>query len=591
MKKFYLLPIFIFAGLFFFNPVLAAEKIDNFDASITINQDSSINVSEKIRYDFGIEQRHGIFRDIPIKYKARGGNYNLRISGISVADENGIPHKFTTSYLGNNIEIKIGDADKYVTGEKVYVINYKVKRALNYFEDHDELYWNVTGNGWPVAIMNSSVKVSLWNGSSSNIQKACFAGPYGTTDQCAQWPGTDGSEAFFTSGMLDPGEGMTVVFGFPKDVVKKPGAVQNFLEILRDNWILFFPVAVLFAMFYLWYTRGRDPKGRGTIIAEYDAPDGLSPAEVGTVMDNKAENKDISAEIINLAVRGYLKINKTEKKGIVFDSEDYLLEKLKDEKDLENTFQQDIMRNIFSGNLDVLSKIDTTDETGKLIVQKGMVLSSVRLSELKNKFYKDLDNIKDQIYQSVIKKGYYKDNPHAVKKLYSAIAIGIIFIAIFIFRGILGGLGIASCVVSGIIIGIFGFIMPARTRKGALAREYVLGLKEYLSVAEKDRIKFHNAPEKNPEHFEKLLPYAMVLGVEKEWAEQFKDMYLQNPSWYNDSSGASFSSLVFINSLNSFSSSANSAFSSAPSSASGGGSGFSGGGGGGGFGGGGGGSW
>jgi uncharacterized membrane protein len=152
-------------------------------------------------------------------------------------------------------------------------------------------------------------------------------------------------------------------------------------------------------------------------------------------------------------------------------------------------------------------------------------------------------------------------------------------------------LGAVSAIISAIIVFVFGFLMPARTHKGVLAKEYILGLKEYLMVAEKDRIKFHNAPEKNPKQFEKLLPYAMVLGVEKEWAEQFKDIYIQNPSWYNDPSGANFNSLVLLSSLNSFSSSTNSVLTSVPSSASGGGSGFGGGGGGGGFGGGGGGSW
>jgi uncharacterized membrane protein len=136
-------------------------------------------------------------------------------------------------------------------------------------------------------------------------------------------------------------------------------------------------------------------------------------------------------------------------------------------------------------------------------------------------------------------------------------------------------------------------LMPQKTLKGVATKEYILGLKKYLSVAEKDRLKFHNAPDKNPQRFEKLLPYAMVLGVEKEWAEQFKDIYKQNPNWYEDRTGSpvAFNSLIFVNSLNSFSSEANSSLYSNPSSGASGGSGFSGGGSGGGFGGGGGGSW
>jgi uncharacterized membrane protein len=249
------------------------------------------------------------------------------------------------------------------------------------------------------------------------------------------------------------------------------------------------------------------------------------------------------------------------------------------------------MKSIFSENLETLSKIDVSDETGKMMVQKGLVISSVRLSELKNKFYKSLKDIKDSVCASVVGKGYYREDPNSAKKICGTIAGIVVFGAIFFGSNLFGVIGIASLVISGFIIFAFGIIMPAPTKKGALAKEYILGLKEYLQVAEKDRIKFHNAPEKNPEHFEKLLPYAMVLGVEKEWAEQFKDIYLQNPSWYNDPSGANFNSLILVNSLSSFSTSANSTLASMPSSASGGGSGFSGGGSGGGFGGGGGGSW
>jgi len=168
---------------------------------------------------------------------------------------------------------------------------------------------------------------------------------------------------------------------------------------------------------------------------------------------------------------------------------------------------------------------------------------------------------------------------------------GTIFLMSFPNAGIFGALGITSFAISGLLIIIFGLFMPAKTRKGALAKEHILGFKKYLSVAEKDRIEFHNAPKKNPERFEKLLPYAMALGVEEEWAKQFEGIYDKQPDWYGGPSAARFNALTLTRSLNSFSSSANSTLASKPSSASGGGSGFSGGGSGGGFGGGGGGSW
>ena len=217
--------------------------------------------------------------------------------------------------------------------------------------------------------------------------------------------------------------------------------------------------------------------------------------------------------------------------------------------------------------------------------------SKVNLSDLKNKFHEKLTQITEDAYNSVVSKQYFQKNPSTVRTIYISISV-LIIVASFFTGGLWGGIGIISLVFSGALVGIFGFFMPKKTLKGVAAQEHILGLKQYLAVAEKDRIKFHNAPAKNPAQFEKLLPYAMVLGVEKEWAKQFEDIYKQSPSWYEDSSGHQFSALLLANSLHSFSSNAYSSLSSMPpSSASHGGSGFSGGGSGGGFGGGGGGSW
>ena len=144
---------------------------------------------------------------------------------------------------------------------------------------------------------------------------------------------------------------------------------------------------------------------------------------------------------------------------------------------------------------------------------------------------------------------------------------------------------------AGAIIIVIGYFMPAKTVVGVEQKRYLLGLREYINIAEKDRIKFHNAPQKSPKHFEALLPFAMVFGLEREWGKQFEGIYTTQPGWYSDSGMAGFNSYLFASSLHDFNSVAATSLSSAPSSASGGGSGFSGGGAGGGFGGGGGGSW
>lgn len=429
-------------------------------------------------------------------------------------------------------------------------------------------------------LKKTTVKVSLpQDVLSGELKSECFIGLFGSQEKCLN--NLADSAGFYSSSReLAPREGLTVVFGFPKGIVHEPSVGEKFLETLKDNGILFLPVIVLLFMLWLWRKKGRDPHGRGTIIAQYDAPDNLTPLEVGTVVDEKADKKDISAEIIHLAVKGYLKIKKTESKILFISTTDYVLEKLKKADDLENDFDKKLMSALFDNK------------------------ESVKISDLKDTFYKSLKEINEKIYASVLVKGYFPKNPEKVRKVYLGTGIGILLVGFFLgsFWDILG---VVSFILTGSIVMIFSSLMPQKTLKGVEAKEYILGLKEYLSVAEKDRLKFHNAPariatqsvtggpDKNPERFEKLLPYAMVLRVEKEWAEQFRDIYKQNPNWYEDGTGSStaFNSVIFANSLHSFSQSANSDLYSNPSSGASGGSGFSGGGGGGGFGGGGGGSW
>ncbi|MDI6778232.1 MAG: DUF2207 domain-containing protein [Patescibacteria group bacterium] len=552
------------------------EKIASFAGEIKINSDSTIDVKETIAYDFGDQQKHGIFRFIPVKYKARGGNYNLRISNIKVADENGAPYNFTTSYPGDNVEIKIGDADKFVSGTKNYVISYVIRRAVNYFPDHDELYWNFTGDKRQIPIESSSLKVILPEAAKENLQYKCFQGVFGSTNECAASVSENIIE--YNSGeILNPGEGMTIVAGWPKGITPEPTVFQKMLDIARDNWTLFVPIIVFALMFRLWSKKGRDPRGRGTIIAQYESPDQLAPAEIGTMIDGSADNQDVSATIIDLAVRGFLKIKRMEEKGFLgIKSTDYTFIKLKDEEP-ERNFEKEVMKGIFDPE-----KADANGASGE---------KEKKLSDLKNKFYKTLSDVKDLLYKGVTEKRYYTSNPNNTRILW--IVAGVMsggFLA-GIFGSIQGGWGIFSGIVSGIIILVFGWLMPAVTAKGAELKENILGFKDFLSVTETDRLKFHNAPEKNPQMFEKFLPHAMVLGVEKEWAKQFEGMYNQQPDWYEDSSGRMFSAIILSSIVSDFSSTATAAMASQPSSAAGGGSGFSGGGGGGGFGGGGGGSW
>lgn len=542
----------------------SAEEINSYQVSIDVLKNGKIAVTERIDYDFGLESRHGIYRDIPVKYWAHNGVYKLRLSDVSVTDERNKEMTIDESLIGSNKRIKIGDADILVTGKKTYVIRYTVGRAINFFEDHDELYWNAIGTGWIVPIANVQVDVRFPDGQvhANDIRLECFTGATGDQASCYQEVSEKGINFMQTA--LLPTEGMTIVVGFPKGIVIEPSASMQFLETLKDNGILALPVAVFVMCFFIWRKYGRDPKGRVTIIPQYEAPKGLSPAEVGLIVDEWEGTKDVVAEILFLASKGFLSITRTEKKNLlIFTETDYILNRLRPDEQPEKKFQQELLKGLF----------------GKK--------TEVKLSNLKQKFSDDLHAVKTKVYES-LKGVYFSGNPRTRRAIFIMVPLFVAWpIAFFLTRdfGLYGGL---SGIISGLIMGVFGFFMPSRTLRGVLAREEILGLKRYIEVAEKDRINFHNAPEKNPQHFEELLPYAVALGVEKKWAEQFKDLDMQS-SWYHGPVGSHFTAMTLVDDIGDFSGVASSTMSATKASS--GGSGFSGGGSGGGFGGGGGGSW
>lgn len=557
----------------------AGEQIRQFEAIIGLSENSSFQVREQIVYDFGNMQRHGIYRTIPVRYYTETGRRSIRIKDISVRDEHSAPYKFETNRSGDYLEIKIGDADVLITGRHEYVITYRVYGAINYFSDYDELYWNVTGNEWPVGIDNVSAEVMMPNVLVKPARSICFVGVYGSEEQCKTQDG-----ASFSADSLSAGEGMTVAISLPKGALDEPSGWERIFWFLSDNPIVAAPVIVGLFLLALWYVFGRDPKGRKVTVAQYDPPEGMSAAQAGTVYDERAENKDVAAGIIQLAVRGYLKIRRLEREGVFSKKIDWQLVPLKPADKSLPYYEQVLMDRLFSYAAPELA--GNKDSPVKQV--------SVTLSSLKNKFYKDMEEVKRQLYNNAVVEGYFPRSPHRTRVIFTTIAAILGFGSIWLSAPIVsfsGATGILSIIATAIIVLVAGYAMPVRTLKGVHATEDIAGLREYMKVAEKDRIEFHNAPAKNPERFERLLPYAMALGVEKEWAKQFADLYSQPPSWYEGGNISGFNSVILVSMMSDFRSSASSTMTSKPSSAAHGGSGFSGGFSGGGFGGGGGGSW
>ena len=562
----------LFFGLFFVSSgKVNAEVIRNFDSQIKINSDSSVLVTEKIEYDFGVTERHGIYRNIPIDYAISAGNKSISI-GVESVTIDGLNTNYEVSKSGSDEVIKIGKSDSLIMGVHVYTIVYKVKGAINYFKDFDELYFNVTGNGWSALIENSSVSLLIPSVSKEGSSISCYQGTVGSNEKC-QAEIKDNQITAKATRALGGGEGLTIALDFSKGIVYKPTKIEEIIGFAKDNPIVLLPILVAIVMFFIWRKYGKDPKGYSTIIAQYEPPKDMKPTLVGSLVDEKPDFRDITAGLIYLAEQGYVKIKRLEKEGI-FGSIDYEIELTKnDVSSLENT-EQNILKLFFENDL-------------KIGLNKK--LSSF---ERNTTFSIGAKNMIKDLYQEMTDKNFFVKNPSKVKRIYAIIAILIIFLSVKLFGSILGFTTIISIIASAVIIAIFGSQMSKKTKLGAETKDYILGFKEFLSVTEKDRLDFHNAPEKSPEQFMEFLPYAIALGVENKWAKQFENVYINQPTWYQGNFTNAFVATSFVSHLSDFSKSVNTGLALASKGAAGGrfgggGGGFSGGG----FGGGGGGSW
>jgi uncharacterized membrane protein YgcG len=548
-------------------------KIQQFSAKIFVETDSSLNVTETIEANF-IGAWHGLYRTIPIEYVTpQGLNYSLFVKLEGVTDAAGQSLKVESSRERRYLKWKIY-IDDATDAVRTITLHYSVKNGLRFFEDHDELYWNVTGDDWDVPIENASAQILLPSGV-TGIRASEFTGSYGSRAQNADVKTMDNVVEVLMLRPLAFHEGLTAVVGWDKGAVKEPGMGELVNEFIASNWPLSFPVLVFGFMFWLWYTRGRDPRV-GPIAVQYAPPDGMTPAEAGTLVDDDAAMRDITATIVDLAVRGYIVIEEKEKSqmlGLVHNK-DYVFHLKKGPKEWAGLRSHELvlLAALFANGL----------------------ISEVTLSSLENQFYKNLSNIKNSIFDELMERGYFQHRPDYVRGAFvgGGIALGVLFFLIGNSLAQRMGMApapflIAALLSGGIIVG-FGWFMSARTLTGVKALSGVLGFEDFLTHVEAGRLDRTN---QTPETFEKFLPFAMALGVEKKWVGAFQNIYSQPPAWYQGGYyNGGFHPLMFVNSLDMMTARANTVLASAPRSS--GGSGFGGGGfSGGGFGGGGGGGF
>jgi uncharacterized membrane protein len=551
------------------NLALRAERsivISSFESEILVHTDGTLDVEEKIWARFA-GSWNGIIRLIPIQYRDRLGlNYTLRLDLQSITDGAGNPLKYESGREGHHRSYKIWVPDAH-DATRAIVIRYRVRNGLKFFDSHDELYWNITGDEWEMPIERVSARIFLPEGL-QGIRTTAFTGGYGSREEAASIEQSGSLVTVRTTRPLNFREGLTAAVAWNPGVVRRPTTFDRLSGFLMSNWLLVLPILAFAGMYKIWHLRGRDPR-LNPIVAQYEPPEGMCPAEMGTLVDNYPDMRDITATLVDLAVRGYVLIEEREKDQLfgIWSKKTYQFEmRNSDWKDLK-LHERRLMEALF----------------------KGGSRSCVELTELQNQFYKELPSIRDRIFDALIGKGYYERRPDKVRQA---------FIAAGIFIGVGTGYGgvilsqqygwsevtaVISAIFTGLIILGFGYFMPSRTVAGARALERALGFEEFLERVESDRFA---RVIKTPEMFEKYLPYALALGVEKNWAQAFEGIYRGQPEWFRGGNLATFRTTSLASNLNRMTTQASTAMTSSPRGSSG--SGFSGGSSGGGFGGGGG---
>ena len=556
------------------SPARAEERILGFDSLVTVQADGSVMVTENITVSAeGSQIRRGIYRDFPTRYKDRYGNGVHVGFEVLRVERNGRPEPWFTERRANGVRVNTGNDDFLtVPATYTYSIRYRTTRQLGFFDAHDELYWNVTGNGWAFPIEAAQATVTLPAPvPPDRIRLDAYTGPEGAkgTDYQAASP-QPGLAVIRSTRALAPGEGLTIAVGFPKGLVQAPTAEQKWRWFLRDNRGVLVALGslLLLSLFYFvrWLQVGRDPPP-GPVFPRYEPSADFGPGEMRALRRMGTDGLCFTSDVVDMAVRGFLTIHQAGKHDWT------LVREPAGHPDQLTPSQRMLAAKLFKEGPEVALK-----NTNATRVRGAMTAYDASIAER-------------------LKPAYYIANGWSLAGgvLFSIAAMAVAFV-------VAGGNGIPALVVialfSVFLHFLFGFLLKAPTAEGRRRMDEIEGLKLYLGVAERDELKSLAGPGEPPaldaKRYEALLPYAMALGVEEAWTKQFTAAVglaaaqQSSPSWYVG--GQPGQPMGLANLGRSLGSSLNSQISSAstpPGSSSGGGGGGSSGGGGGGGGGGG----
>jgi hypothetical protein len=601
----------------------AEERIHSFHSDVRINQDGSIDVTETIVVKAeGRAIRRGIYRDFPTSYEDRLGQHyrvGFDFNGVKL---DGVPETWHTKRQDNGVRVYIGKSNVYLDpGIYRYELSYRTTRQLGFFDEHDELFWNVTGNDWQFPIDVASAIVHLPEGVAEPLQFTAYTGASGEAGTAWLSESGYGQVSWRTTAQLKRYEGLSVVVSWQAGFVKRPTGNQKIRWFLADNpGPVIGVIGFLLTGLYLaiaWWLRGRDPEGR-PIHARFDLPEYLSPASARYLDRMRFDNKVFTAAILSLATRGHISMQENAAREMTLSRQENAghVELPDDEKQL--------VQKLFSGKNSVTLKKGNHKQvrparTGlkEWLVKTwkgshfrrngwwlapGIALGIITLFTASVAGMKEDRAISAGIMPMLIfMPALFLALRNRESMISSKLLIGVLLIPnvlVLMVMGTFVGAWFALLAVAMIwMLFRFADLMPAPTPAGREIMDRLDGLKLYLEHAEEERLDQLHPPEKTPETFEKYLPWAVALNLENEWAEQFSEVLEKagreenySPRWYHGRNWNPSRPVAFAGAVGAALTTTIAAASMRPGSSSGfsggGGGGYSGGGGGGGGGGG-----
>lgn len=479
------------------------ERLLLFDGTYAVQQDCSMEITETISvWAEGIEIQRGIYRDIPLAYDYEGGVTRVKFEFLSLSRD-GQEENYHFEDMDNGIRIYFGSEDKLLeNGQHTYVLKYKVNHVIRFLEKTDDLYWNTNGTGWTFSVDTLRARVILPEGFQIR-QHIAYTGREG--EQSANYiveKKADNEYLFITKNALNAEENLTFSVSWDKNLLTYPSERELFLYWLECHalWIaLVLGIIIQLLVFlFLWMKYGIDPR-KGVIAPQYDAPDNISPSEVYAIMHyGKTNAVALNGDLISLAAKGWITIQVQSENSYEIKQKEQGKTKLTDTENM-------VYNTLFL-------------ESKSIVIVKGSYNS--RLNTVLKNLTK---HIQDKHQEKYLNK---RSSLGCFSWSLTFILVGLAAFIMFIY----GGSGGVLALMTGLMIAtnlLFGYLFKQPTLEGRKMMDTLAGLQYYIRYADKKRIEFNNPPDLNFETFERLLPYAIVLGLAKEWENKFDSKVLQ----------------------------------------------------------------